>query len=69
MQVSSFMWDMKVAITAGRMHNSLTQFMHFFLQKKLPSYPQETPKKAVYRLNEHYIAYLICLESMGGGRV
>lgn len=61
MQVSLFMWDMKVAITAGRMHNSLTQFMHFFLQK--------TPKKAVYRLNEHYIAYLICLESMGGGGV
>lgn len=67
--LSLFMWDMKVEITAGRMHNSLTQFMHFFAARKLPLYPKESPKKAVYRLNEHYIAYLICLESMGGGRV
>lgn len=31
--LSLFMWDMKVEITAGRMHNSLTQFMHFFCKK------------------------------------
>lgn len=31
--LSLYMWDMKVEITAGRMHYSLTQFMHFFLQK------------------------------------
>lgn len=31
--LSLFMWHMKVEITAGRMHNSLTQFMHFFCKK------------------------------------
>lgn len=43
--LSLFMWDMKVVITAGRMHNSLTQFMHFF-SKKATFIPERITKES-----------------------
>lgn len=44
--LSLFMWDMKVEITAGRMHNSLTQFMHFFFCKKATFIPERITKES-----------------------